>query len=272
MKHASATPQPAKILPLSVFIIAKDEEDRIPHALESVMGWAAEVIVIDSGSSDATVAIAKKMGAKVLHREWEGYGPQKIFGETQCTQDWLLNIDADEAVSGALQAEIFALFAAGAPPEDAYHIPIRIVFRGDKKPRPFAPHNSPIRLYNKYKARFKDALVHDSVVPLHDGATVGWLRAPMHHRCFRSYSHAIEKINRYTSMQAADMLVKGRIPPVWRLIVEPFAAFLKSYFLRRYVLFGVEGFNESMIYAFARFIRLAKAREAWRHDMHNQPR
>lgn len=253
-------------LPLSVFIIAKDEADRIPLAIESVIDWVDEVIVIDSGSSDDTVAISDRMGAKTVFHEWQGYGPQKVYGETLCRNDWLLNIDADEAISPRLREEITALFANGEPTKPAYHIPILIVFRWDKGPRPLAPSNSPIRLYDRRKAGFKDALVHDSVVLKSEGETAGQLKQPMHHRCFRSYRHAIEKINRYSSMQAEDMLAKGRVPSGWRIVFEPTVAFLKAWILRRYILFGLEGFIESVIYAFARFVRLAKTRELYKQQ------
>jgi len=165
-------------------------------------------------------------------------------------------------VSEALRDEIIALFAKGEPAKAGYHIPIRITFPFDEKPRPFAPSNSPIRLYHKEKAGFKPALVHDSVL-LNSGEKAGRLRSPMHHRCFRSYHHAVSKINRYSSMQAEDMLERGRRPATWRIVVEPLVAFLKSYVLRRYFLFGLNGFIESVHYAYARFLRLAKGREIW---------
>ncbi len=86
-------------LPLSVFIIARDEADRIARPIESVIGWVDEVIVIDSGSTDETVAVAEQLGARVIRNDWPGYGPQKRFGEDQCRNDWLLNLDADEEVT-----------------------------------------------------------------------------------------------------------------------------------------------------------------------------
>jgi glycosyltransferase involved in cell wall biosynthesis len=97
-------------LPLSAFIIAKNEADRIPAAIKSVVGWVDEVIVIDSGSEDETVAVAESLGARVVFNEWPGYGLQKRFGEDQCRNDWLLNLDADEEITSALAAEIKAKF------------------------------------------------------------------------------------------------------------------------------------------------------------------
>ncbi|MBC8523144.1 glycosyltransferase family 2 protein, partial [PVC group bacterium] len=97
-------------LPISVFIIAKNEADRIPLAIASVIDWVDEVIVIDSGSDDETVSVSESLGARVIFNEWEGYGPQKVFGETLCNNDWLLNIDADEEITPSLRNEIERVF------------------------------------------------------------------------------------------------------------------------------------------------------------------
>ncbi len=250
-------------LPISVFIIAQDEADRIPPAIRSVRDWVEEVIVIDSGSTDKTVEIAKEEGATVVFNEWKGYGPQKAYGETLCSQKWLFNVDADEEVSPKLKDEIHALFANNSePPEAAYEVRTLMCFAHDKRPRPFAPFMRHVRLYDKEKAGFKPELVHDSVFTK-DGEKIGKLKYGIYHRCFRSHRHAIEKINRYSSMQVDDMITKGRRPSTLRLLLEPTTTFLKCLLLRRYILFGMSGFVESCIYSFARFIRLAKAREAW---------
>ena len=88
-------------LPLSAFIISKNEADRISRPIKSVIDWVDEVIVVDSGSTDDTVAVAERLGARVVHHEWKGYGAQKRHGEDQCRNHWLLNLDADEEVTEA---------------------------------------------------------------------------------------------------------------------------------------------------------------------------
>ena len=107
--------------------------------------------------------------------------------------------------------------------------------------------------------------MHDSVV-LKDGINepVYKLKGVTLHRTFRSYAHAIEKINRYSSMQAEDMFRQGRYPSAFRIIIEPVISFLKGYFIKRHCFLGVEGFIEGVIYAFGRTLRLAKAREMWK--------
>jgi glycosyltransferase involved in cell wall biosynthesis len=244
--------------PLSVFIITKNEEDRIARAIQSVQGLSDDIVVVDSGSTDGTVAVAKALGARVSYHEWRGYGPQKCHAETLCKHDWLLNLDADEEVTPELAEEIRALFS-GTPPLSCYAIDIRMVLPHEKKPRLFAANNKVKRLYDRRRAGFKDSPVHDSVIVREGGS--GLLKAPMHHRSFRGLAHEIDKINRYSTMQAEDMLQHSRAPHAARIILEPFGAFLKAYFLRRYFAYGVEGFTQSIIYAFARTLRLAKARE-----------
>ena len=102
-------------LPLSCFIIAKNEADRIVRTIRAVKDWAGEIVVIDSGSTDGTQALAEAEGARVIFNAWPGFGQQKRFGETQCRNEWLINLDADEVVSPKLAAEIQALFGRGEP-------------------------------------------------------------------------------------------------------------------------------------------------------------
>src|SRR5688572_2895484 len=109
----------APALPLSVFIIARNEADRLGETLRAVRGLTDDLVVVDSGSTDGTQVLAESLGARVVHHDWAGYGPQKRFAETLCRHEWLLNLDADEVVPPDLSAEIASLLA-GAPAADAY--------------------------------------------------------------------------------------------------------------------------------------------------------
>ncbi|MEM5581132.1 glycosyltransferase family 2 protein [Roseibium sp. AS2] len=249
-------------LPLSVFIIARDEADRIARPIESVIGWVDEVIVIDSGSNDDTVAVAERLGARVIPNDWPGYGPQKRFGEDQCRNDWLLNLDADEEVTPELADEIRTVFAEGSHARaDGWRIMIRDMYAHETAPAPWAYGYHQIRLYDRRKGRFSSSTVHDTVRP-EPGARIADLSGIMAHRSIRSLDFQVGKYNRYSGMQVADMRARGRRLPKFRLLSEFPVSFLKAYVVRRYWKYGWWGFILAMNYAHARFLRVAKAHEA----------
>ena len=254
-------------LPISVFIIAKNEADRIARTIRSVRDWVDEVIVIDSGSSDATVDVSRALDARTEFRAWTGYGPQKRYGEGLCRNTWLLNLDADEEVPPAAAREIKALFRAGEPKAKAYTVWLKSVFRFEERPNFFAVSTTQVRLYDKRYACFSDSPVHDSV-RVTPGVKIGRLKAALWHRSMRSHHHTVEKINFYSSMQAEDLFGKQRRFGAARIVATPLWAFFKAYLLRGYLFYGVEGIIQSYLYAFSRFIRAAKARERFQEDRH----
>src|SRR3954454_14348761 len=136
----------ASPLPLSVFIIAANEADRIGDTIQAVRELSDDLVVVDSGSSDGTQAVAASLGARVVSNPWPGYGPQKRFAEELCVNDWLLNVDADEVIPPELEAEIGALFAAGEPARDAYRVGIAEIFPGEARPHALAYTLWPVRL------------------------------------------------------------------------------------------------------------------------------
>jgi glycosyltransferase involved in cell wall biosynthesis len=245
------------MLPLSVFIIAQNEADRIGDVIRAVRDLTDDLVVVDSGSTDGTQAIAADLGARVIHHPWPGYGPQKRFAEDQCRHRWLLNLDADEIVPPDLAAEIRALFAAGEPDRDAYRLRIAELFPGERAPHRLAYALAPVRLYRKDRGRYALSPVHDRV-DLAPGARVRTLAGIVHHRSVRSLGDQIDKLNRYSDEQAADLAERGVAIPTWRLFVEFPAAFLKAYFGRRHLVRGTYGFLTAMNYAIARHLRLAK--------------
>ena len=249
-------------LPLSVFIIARDEADRIDRPIRSVIDWVDEVIVIDSGSTDDTVAVAEALGARVLHNDWPGYGPQKRFGEDQCRNDWLLNLDADEEVTPELAAEIRAKFEDGSHESaDGWRIMIRDMYAHESRPADWAYGYHQIRLYDRRKGRFSESIVHDTVRP-QEGARIANLSGIMAHRSIRSLDFQVGKYNRYSGMQVEDMRARGRRLARSRLLTEFPVSFFKAYFARKYRKYGWWGFILAMNYAHARFLRVAKAYEA----------
>lgn len=251
---------------LSVFIITKNEDDRIAAVINAVKEVADEIIVVDSGSTDKTCDIAMRLGAKVIFNEWNGYGPQKVFGEKQCRHKWILNIDADEELSKELAEEIKWIFE-NKEYENFHGYRVKIVnrFRFEKKPKAMAYYYNQLRLYNKDFAGFKDSKVHDSV-ELHskDKSKIGQLHAVIYHQSFRSFEHWIEKINSYSSMQARDNFAKGKNTSIAKTLLTPVVAFFKAYVVRRYFIYGFAGFTYSSIFAFSRLAKAIKTREIFK--------
>jgi glycosyltransferase involved in cell wall biosynthesis len=254
---------------LSCFIITKNEEKRIARAINSVKNIVSEVIVVDSGSVDNTVSIAESLGATVLFKEWPGYVKQKSFAEKLCKYDWVLNIDADEELSCELQEEIRYLFLSkNCTRYNAYAVNFVILYRNENLPRKFAPANKFIRLYNRNFCSFSNTInhtTHDAVTFNQDndqkGNIVYNLSGMAFHRSGVSLEQLVAKANFYSGEQAKDLIKNGRVPNAFRTFFEMPLWVLKTFFIRRYWVFGFDGLVDSVVFAFARFLRLAKARE-----------
>jgi glycosyltransferase involved in cell wall biosynthesis len=250
-------------VPISCFIIAKDEADRIGRTIASVQEWVGEVVVIDSGSRDATVDIAKRLGARVLFRAWDGYGPQKRYGEECCRFHWLLNLDADEVATPELRNAILTLYAAGEPPLAAYRLPIVEVYPGRAAPRPLSYVYRVVRLYDRRKVRYSTSPVHDRVVTGRE--PVGRLRGLVLHFSVRSLDHQRRKLDSYFHLHLEEKAVAA-----WRSACRlPFEyprTFLRYYIVRRHLMGGWFGLRLSHVQAAARtrrtllFLRQSLAR------------
>lgn len=253
---------------LSAFIITKNEALRIKRAINSVKDICSEIIVVDSGSTDNTVEIAKSLGAKVVFNEWPGYVKQKSYAESLCKNDWILNIDADEELTQELQDEIKFIF--GSKSQDrymAYMVKVVILHRNDNLQRSLAPYNTCLRIYNKNYCSFSNTVgstTKDSV-SFNQGIDtknkIYNLNGSVYHRSGTSIEQLVAKANFYSSEQAKDINNANRNISAWRVAFEFPLCFLKAFFKRRYFVFGFDGFVDSMIFAFARFLRMAKARE-----------
>lgn len=253
---------------ISAFIITKNEEVRISRAIKSVKNIVDEIIVVDSESSDNTVEIARNLGARVVTRPWCGYVAQKTFAESLCINDWVLNIDADEELSKELQQEISDIFSSGKQIDYlAYGFKLIIIHRNNPVPLKLAPSNQYVRLYNKNYASFGntiDSTTHD-LVRFNPGVTsrdkIFFLKKIAYHYSGISITQLIEKANFYSSQQVDDLFKQGRRPSNIRIFFEMIVCFFKIYLVRRYFVFGFDGFIDSVIFAFIRFLRLAKLRE-----------
>jgi glycosyltransferase involved in cell wall biosynthesis len=244
-------------LPLSIFIIARDEADRIAATILAVRELTDDLILVDSGSRDGTVEIAAALGARVTANDWPGYGLQKRFAEEQCRHNWVLNLDADEVVPPDLAAEIRGLFASGGPPADGYEIRITEIFPGEGSPHPLAYSLAPVRLYRKDRGRYVDSRVHDRVA-FSGRAKIGRLKGTVHHFSVRSLGEQIIKLNAYADQQAEDLEERGKRLATWRIVTEFPLSFLKAYIGRRHFVRGIYGVMTAVNFAYFRWLRIAK--------------
>ena len=242
-------------IPVSCFIIAVNEGDRIARTITSVKDLVDDIVVIDSGSSDDTIAVAQALGCRTLHNDWRGFGPQKRFGEDQCRHDMVLNLDADEVVLPDLREEMRRLFDNGRPRASFFRFKLLTVYPGADKPRPYADYHNYIRLYDRTKGRFSPSPVHDLVDP--GGHEVVQLSGVAWHYSYRSLSHLIAKLNSYTDLQARTARKGGALFGV-RLLAEFPLSFFKYYVLRRHITGGLRGFVFAFAYSAFKVFRLAK--------------
>ena len=243
-------------LPLSLVIIARDAANELADCLASA-AFAAETIVVDSGSRDDTAAVAARFGARVIEHPWEGFGPQKNFAVGAAAHDWVLCLDADERVSPELAAAILPLFAAGPPGAAAYTFARRNRFLGRWLAHGEGYPDWNIRLFDRRRARWSLEPVHEQVVA--DGLVVR-IRGDLLHMSAESIDTYIAKQNRYTTLQAEAMFAQGQSASAGQLFLSPLARFLRFYVVKLGFLDGAAGFAHIAIGAFASFLKYAKLR------------
>ena len=227
-------------LPLTLLVITHNEAANIARCLDSVP-FAAEKVVIDSGSSDDTVAIAERHGARVVHQDWLGFGPQRNFATTQARHDWILVLDADEYLDPPLVAEMErrlpAIVAGGA----AVGVLRRSTHYMGAPMRWYRPMvgEKMARLYHRGRARWTDVRVHES---LRWDGPAALFDVPFHHLHNPTLPHKQLKVLRYAELKCRDWHERGRPARVWMAPLVYLAAFLKDWLLRLAILDGWRGF------------------------------
>lgn len=237
---------------LSVIIIAKNEAENIRQCLESV-AWADEIVVLDSGSTDDTVAIAKSYTNLVYETDWQGYGVQKQRALDYATGDWVLNLDADEYVTPELKQIIQTAIRSNHA--DAYRIPIHMVFYGQVLRFCSSPSRH-VRLFKRAGAQYSNDLVHEKVL-LPTAFTIRQIRSPLLHHSFRDVSHALAKLNLYSSYSAQMKLEKQANSSFSKTIASTLWMFLRCYVLQGGCLHGKPGL----------FFALYNAQGSWYRGM-----
>jgi glycosyltransferase involved in cell wall biosynthesis len=231
--------------PLSACIISFNEADNIGACLAS-LDFCDEIVVVDCGSTDATVSICEAAGARVLYRAFDGFRSQKQFALEQCANDWVLSLDADERVSPALRAAIQAARASGFAGVAGYRFARLSDYFGRFLRHGNAYPDRVLRLFDRRRGGWRGAQeVHESVSV--DGA-VGRLAGDLIHYPYRSLEHQLAKTQRYARMMAEHEFARGKRASLLKLALSPGWRFWRGYVLRGGFLDGWRG----LVYAYVR--------------------
>ncbi len=247
---------------ISAVIITKNEERNIGRCITSVR-WADEVIVVDSGSTDATAAISARLGARVLVKAWEGFAAQKEFAAAQASCEWVLSLDADEEVTPELRAEIQRMLSAPEPPAaEGYRMPRKSYFLGT-----WIRHGG---WYPGYQMRlFRRSSAFMNHRPVHEGfevrGAVGTLDAPLNHYTYDTIHQYLEKMNDYTSLDVANKLSEHPEAVIrwYHCVVNPIALFVRMFV----VLKGYrDGFHGFLLAVYSSLYKLLVYAKSWEYQ------
>jgi glycosyltransferase involved in cell wall biosynthesis len=245
--------------PLSAVLITRNAAGVLGACLDS-LAFADEIVVVDSGSSDGTVELARSKGARVVQKEWLGFGQQKQFAVEQASHDWVLCVDADERISPELARSIAQALAAPASP--VYRMARRNRFLGRWLAHGEGyPDWSP-RLFNRMNARWSDDLVHEKVL---FAVTPGTLEGDLMHDSYDDLSTYLERQNRYTTLAARQAFEQGRGANVLHLVLSPLVRFFKFYVMRLGFLDGLPGLMHISIgcmNSYVKYMKLIELRRA----------
>ena len=247
-------PTPPDKLPLTVAVITRNAAAQLGECLASAAAFAGELLVVDSGSTDDTCALALRHGARVETREWLGFGRQKQLAVSLASHDWVLCLDADERVSERLAESIRKAMAS--PRYHAYRMARRNRFLGRWLAHGEGYPDWSLRFFHRAHASWSNDDVHEAVLTTTE---VGRLDGDLLHDSADDVATYIAKQNRYTTLHAEALFGQGVRAGYWRLLASPLARFVKFYFLRLGLLDGGAGFAHIAIgcnNAFLKYLKL----------------
>ena len=244
-------------IPLSVAIITKNEAANLPGCLRSV-AFARQIVVVDSGSDDGTLEIARGFGCEVYSVPWKGFGAQKQAAIDRCREPWVLVLDADERIPPETQAAIRGVVSAGGEAAQGYSFPRKNFFQGRWIRRMGWWPDRITRLFRRGMGRMTDVPVHEAVEV--DGRVVP-LESPIEHFTESRLSEILKKIDRYSTLAAEEAFREGRRSSVWGALARAELTFIQNYVLRLGFLDGSQGLVLSVTDAVNKFFKYAKLSE-----------
>jgi glycosyltransferase involved in cell wall biosynthesis len=257
LSEQRATPRAS----ISAFVVCMNEEKNLPRCLESI-AWCDEIVIVDSGSTDKTLEIARQYTSLIYHREWPGFVEQKRFGLTLCSKEWVLNVDADEVVTPELRKEIEDELAQPTIQYDGFQL-LRVVFYLGKWFRRGG-------WYPEYRLRVcrRTTTSWGGMDPHERAMVVGptkRLKGELQHYTYEDITHQIRTLNSYSSRIVQSLKNENKNFSPIQLIASPVFRFLKFYFLKRGFLDGLPGLIVAVNEAFYSFTKYAKLWEVQRN-------
>ena len=247
------------LMKLSVAIITKNEEKNLPDCLKSVT-FADDIVVVDSGSSDKTVDIAKEFGCRVFIEDWKGYGPQKNSAVDKCKYEWVFLLDADERVS--IETKELIVKVLKRPDADAYRFNRKNYLHGKwLKHSGYWPDRQ-IRLVNKTKGLFQ-SVIHEQWIT--DGLVQN-IDAYIEHYAFSNYSDMLRTLNEYSTIIARELFTSGKRANILSPLYHGIGMFFKIYLVERGFLDGMDGLVTAFTKAGGSFFKYAKLLELQREE------
>ncbi len=247
----------AEKIPLSVAIITKDEEANLPGCLKSV-AFARQIVVVDSGSIDGTLEIARDFGCDVFTEPWKGFGPQKQMAIDRCREPWVLVLDADERIPPETEKAIRQVVSSGEGGAPGYSFPRKNFFQGRWIRHMGWWPDRITRLFRNGRGRMTEAAVHEAVDV---AGQIALLDAPIEHYTESRLSEILKKIDRYSTLAAEEAFREGRRSSVWGAIARAELTFCQDYVLRLGFLDGRQGLVLSVTDAVNKFFKYAKLSE-----------
>lgn len=260
-------PVPPTTLPLSVAIVCHNSEQTIGRVLDSVRGMAAEIIALDSGSTDSTIDLLTRAGATVIHQPWLGYVRQKQAALDRCAQPWILHLDSDESLDPDLRRSIEIAVRPGDPTIDGYELNRKVWYAGRFLNYAWQPELR-LRLVRRGRARWGGYDPHDAMELIPDpgapGRRIARLSGDIRHECIASISDFLARQARHADTAAAALRARGRRGSIPRLVFSPLGEFAKQIIVRRAFLDGWRGWTAASASAAATLMKHAALIEASR--------
>jgi len=247
------------MIKFSGVIIAYNEEEKIEKCIKSLIGVVDEIVVVDSLSTDNTKSICKRYNVKFVEQKFLGYIEQKNFALTQATFDFIVSLDADEALSETLKKSIINLKTNWDL--DGYYCRRSNYFCGQWIKHTTWYPDKKLRVFDRRKASWKGINPHDQIILNDSKNKTGFLKGAILHTTYQSYSEYNQKVENFTTISAQANFKLGKKAPISKILINPTWAFIQSYFIKLGFLDGLNGFIISVQSANTRFLKYIKLRE-----------